>query len=338
MDDGGQMNVTEAAMRKAAGEALRQLDDAVAVLLFGSRARGTSDARSDWDVAVITREAERLEQPSAFSRIPAEVNTVAMPLARLREKRNAAGHLAVSLVREGRLLAGRIPYLGELERRPRMQPEQLKNGADNILRIINRIREAGEALIAAFDLEDQMRWFGMTLVEDSSDAAELFVKLAMQRRIGHFPYGHDLNKLAAVLERQDRGRRWQDLVILIRNLNGHTNHDHQMMYGEVPVDAEAVNRAKDRFSLLIPALAEEYEDAARTPVLAQVGDQALGKLRNLCKEAVERFPVDIALPTDDFDDTALAVRKALPSIRSTYVNVAAPRSASPSRGRSHEVW
>ncbi len=71
MDDSIQIDITEARLRDAACEAMRQLDDAEALLLFGSRARGTARPDSDWDVAVITREAARVDpDPPAAACLP----------------------------------------------------------------------------------------------------------------------------------------------------------------------------------------------------------------------------------------------------------------------------
>ncbi len=53
-----------------------------------------------------------------------------------------------------------------------------------------------------------MAGFGRTLVEDSADTAELFAKLAMERRLGHFPHGHGLERLADTLDASDTERRW----------------------------------------------------------------------------------------------------------------------------------
>ncbi len=322
-------SITEATLRNAARQALRDLDDALAVLLFGSRAYGTARPDSDWDVAMITHEAERIRPPDAFSHLQAEINIVTMPLARLRKKRNDAGSLAVSIARDGKLLAGHIPYLGHLEQKPRMKPEELTDGAHGILRIIIVLGREAAATADPTAPEFEVAGFGRTLVRESTDAVELFAKLAMQRRIGHYPYSHDLNALASTLEGRDTERRWGNLVTLLRNLNGDTRGHHLAMYAETQVSAADVDHAAGRFTLLLPALVDEFRDAALTPTLAEAANSVLADLHGGCQRVLQGFPETLEPVPEDFGDIAAAAHEALPDMRRAFNEIVNPPSMTP---------
>ena len=60
---------THTRLRRTAAEAVRSVPGVEAVVLFGSRARGTARQASDWDIAILSRAApaERTRLPGSFS-------------------------------------------------------------------------------------------------------------------------------------------------------------------------------------------------------------------------------------------------------------------------------
>ncbi len=99
------------ALRAAARAALAADGNVRAVLLYGSRARGDHCPLSDWDIALVTRRGGwRLchRRPAGW-RNADEFETpffLRLSEAELRAKRDAAGHPAFALARDGVLLAG----------------------------------------------------------------------------------------------------------------------------------------------------------------------------------------------------------------------------------------
>ena len=99
------------ALRAVARSALAADGNVRAVLLYGSRARGDHGPRSDWDIALVTRRGGcRLchRRPAGW-RNADEFETpffLRLSEAELRAKRDATGHPAFALARDGVLLAG----------------------------------------------------------------------------------------------------------------------------------------------------------------------------------------------------------------------------------------
>ncbi len=204
-----------------------------------------------------------------------------------------------------------------------MEPEELEEGAESILGVVENLGVLGARAARSVTSEAAVARFGRTLAEASADAAELFAKMAMQRRLGHYPFSHDLNELASSLEERDTERRWRDVATLLRRLNGYTRRDHKTMNGRVSIDFDDVGRAGERFAALVPALVTEFEDAAQTPALAETANSALAELHDLYREATDLFPSFVESPPDGFGEMASAVREVLSAVRSAYERGAA---------------
>ena len=119
--------VAEPDLLEAAARTLDAVPGAEAVLLYGSRARGSAMPDSDWDVAVVTREEFFL--PDQYGRTPIEalhpsVNAIFLGTDLLRHKRNSPGHIAREVLRDGRLLAGRMPRVGRIKKNPPMEHQE----------------------------------------------------------------------------------------------------------------------------------------------------------------------------------------------------------------------
>ncbi len=314
--------VSEAELARAARETLAEAPDALAVLLFGSRAGGTATPHSDWDVAVITQKTDRPESLTPLDRLPGFVVPVAMPLSRLREKRNAAGHLAVSLLRDGRLLTGVLPEVGKLNRRPEMEPADFAQWAENIRRRFDSLGNDAGALAERKDAVSA-RDLGVTLAESTARISELFAKLVLDRRLGHYPFSHDLNDLGATLEAEDSDGRWRDKVALIRQLDGDTRHHHQAMYINRTIAASDIECGAQRIVLLADALVEEHRDAVATPVLKDAATTALAEIAGRGKWRRDRLPEEGMALHGVAGPVAEAAARALPAVRDAFARFAA---------------
>jgi len=323
--------ISDIALREAARQALHDINGAMALLLFGSRARGDAKPDSDWDIAVVTDGSDRdwvrrgtvrfPPRPAAFDELPGEINVLAIPFETLRAKRNAAGHMAVAIARESQPLAGDLPHLGVLERRPRMRPEELTEKFGGIRRIVRSLGSDAANAASPDASENELVDFGRTLAVDSSDAAELFVKMAIQRRVGKHLRGHDLQILADRLEKHDSDGRLNDLVTLVRGLNGDTQKHHQGIYDSTEITAEDIALACERLRLLLPALLSELEDAALTPDLAAAAEDAMTEYRDICRKVLDRFTDGIREVPQGSGEMATVAIDALSDIRSALASV-----------------
>jgi len=100
------------AARQAARRALDADPEVLAVLLYGSRARGDARPDSDWDIALVTARGRLRPSsmppdgwgPVADSTL---IDVAHISEGELRRKADAIGHIALSIVREAVILAGR---------------------------------------------------------------------------------------------------------------------------------------------------------------------------------------------------------------------------------------
>jgi len=241
-------------------------------------------------------------EPGAFAEIGAEIDILSITEGTLRARRNACGHLAASLAREARVLAGEMPDLGKLERSPRVWPEDLSGWIDSIL---SQIENLGYRVIGTGVSRKELVRFGRTLVALSSDAAERFARMAIQRRTGTFGWNHDLHALAKELQAKNRDGKWDGPVAVIREMNGQTRRHHKN-YPNIRLTARDARLGLARFRLLLAALEEELTDAVRTPDLAPAATVGLAEYRELCRKATGFFPDTVqALPDDPFTTAAV---------------------------------
>ena len=130
--------MSEAVLRAAAEHALGQ-GHAIAALLFGSRARRTAGAWSDWDVCFITERApdpvriEALEDDHPVWGSP-QVDTTWLPRADF-DRGVAAGSLEAEVARDGRPLAGDA----DVAKRARVVPFETETVLRNLGRTSRRL-------------------------------------------------------------------------------------------------------------------------------------------------------------------------------------------------------
>ncbi|MDE0256052.1 MAG: nucleotidyltransferase domain-containing protein [Rhodospirillaceae bacterium] len=281
--------VAERDLREAAARTLDAVPGAEAVLLFGSRARGNADPESDWDIAIVTSDSTGRCEPSDRTPIEAlgpRVNALYLSRDQLCDKRNSPGHVAREILREGRLLAGRMPRVGRIERSPPMKYEEFLEKSSSAL---DDMAAAGHAFGRAIAGEPQKYIFrsAPSFVRHSADAAEHLAKLMMFRRGVAPPRWHDLNGLAEFLESSDPDGRWSETAAAIRAMNGHSRRHHMAAYSGVK--AEDISHAIDRLQRVCEAFVAECADAARDPGLSAAAEEQIADLRQSSAEVAREL-------------------------------------------------
>ena len=98
---------THARLKRTAVEAVGSIPGIDAVVLYGSRARGTARAASDWDIAILSHAAPDNERAAEklFGHLEL-VQPVVMPPESIDEHCDTGTRLEAAIARQGRLLAG----------------------------------------------------------------------------------------------------------------------------------------------------------------------------------------------------------------------------------------
>ncbi len=317
--------VAEPDLLEAAARTLDIMPEAEAVLLFGSRARSSARPDSDWDVAVVLR-GENIGFGQC-GRTPIEalhpsVNAIFLGADLLRDKRNSPGHIAREVLRDGRLLAGRMPRIGRIKRNPSMENDEFirKSTAAR-----GNIYRAGQAFVDALSaapipaMEEDVQSF----VCRSADAAEHLAKLMMFRRGVTPPHWHDLNKLAGCLESTDPDARWKKAAAAIRAMNGDTRRHRMAEY--IGVTADDVSHAIARLQRVGQAYVDECAEAGMDPRLRAAVIDQLATLRERSGKIARTL--DLAKPAPLESEAVMAKRLA-----AQYGN------ESLAREKAAEVW
>lgn len=228
---------TEERLRRAAVAAVEARSGIEAVVLFGSRARGAADPRSDWDVAILVARAGTMEERSVRAALQGleGVNAIVLTPGAIREHRNQAGRIEAAVARQGRLLAGGWTRPRCRKENLDMEPEEFGEG------LTIATGDLRGAVTALCDAAADGRTCAANAVELSQQAAEAVAK-AVIAGFGLSPAAaHDLEALAAQLESAYRGRRKgeeerRSFASAIRGLNGNTRAAHAARYLRRPVE------------------------------------------------------------------------------------------------------
>ena len=185
----------------ADGAGSRRLAGIEAVVLFGSRARGTARQASDWDIAILSHAAPDDERAARrlFGKLE-RVHPIVMNPESIEEHCNQGIRIESMIARQGRLLAGDwTPPPCRMEDLD-MTPEDLKRNLDIAT------RDLRSAFLALCDAALDDNPYVENVVEDSQQAAETLAKTIVAG-FGLSPATvHDLDVLADQLENAYRGR------------------------------------------------------------------------------------------------------------------------------------
>ncbi len=230
-------------LRRTAVKAVETCPGVEAVVLFGSRARGTAHRGSDWDVAVLSRADSTVEQHACGLLGEHErVNAFVLKPEAIEENRDQASRIEAAIARQGRLLAGawnrpqcRMEHL-------EMEPEDFRGDLETA------VRDIQNAVSVLCDAALDGDVYVPNLVEFSQRAAEAVAKSIIAGH-GLSPIAtHELNELAAQLENAYRGRRGAEervrYAAAIRRLNGNARAARGARYvrGRVEAPSDTVER------------------------------------------------------------------------------------------------
>ena len=228
---------THERLRRTAAEAVGSIPGIEAVVLFGSRARRTARATSDWDIAILSHAAPDDERAATrlFDKLE-RVYPIVMKPESIEEHCNEGTRLESAIARQGRLLAGEwTPPPCRIENLD-VNPEDLKRNLDTTT------GDLRSAFVALCDAAFKDLLYVPKAVEESQQAAEALAKTVIAG-FGLSPATvHDIDTLATQLENAYRGRTRDAeerrlFAASIRELDGNTEAAHGARYHAAPVEA-----------------------------------------------------------------------------------------------------
>ena len=243
------METTLERLRERAEEVVRRTPEIEAVVLFGSRARGTAGPGSDWDVALVGKSGKTPEAAYRFFGELPGVRLLGFRAGEIERHKDTAGALEAALARQGVTLAGAW-------RRPVCRKEALSMEVVRIrAHLANATDQTDKAVRAGIEHLYAMEWERgdwTLLTTGSVDAAEHVAK-AVLTGYGLSPREvHFLDALAEQLANAYRGRHdprqagWAERV---RAMNGTTRtrrlHDSDYRRFVAP-PAEPLERSVER--------------------------------------------------------------------------------------------
>ena len=232
-------STTHERLRRTAAEAVGSIPGIKAVVLYGSRARGTARAASDWDVAILSHASPDDERVARrFFDDLERVHPIVMKPESIEAHCNQGTRLESAIARQGRLLAGEwTPPPCRIENLD-VTPEDLGENLETA------VRDLRSVFLALCDAALDGVLYVPNVVEDSQQAAEALAKTVIAG-FGLSPVAvHDLNALATQLENAYRGRIRESeerrrFAAAIRALDGNTKVAHEARYHKGPVEPPA---------------------------------------------------------------------------------------------------
>ena len=242
-------STTQARLRRTATEAVGSIPGIEAVVLFGSRARGTARATSDWDIAILSHASPDDERAArrVFDDLE-RVHPIVMKPESIEAHCNEGLRIESAIARQGRLLAGEwMPPPCRTEDLD-VEPEDFKRHLDTAT------LDLRSALVALCYAAHRELLYVPKVVEESQQAAEAVAKTVIAG-FGLSPATvHDLDELAAQLESAYRGRTGgaedrMSFATAIRELDGNTKAAHGARYEAMPVEMPERTAARVRRTL-----------------------------------------------------------------------------------------
>ena len=247
--------------------------DVHAILLFGSRARGTARPDSDWDIAVVVDDpkmkhviqSKRTPPPAPFDGYT-NLDVLTLTPDIIVQDRCAFGRIAQQIAQDGHPLIGDWP----MNQSPSEAPAALilpKDWRSDILKSLNYATEALTKIekYKQGHLYDDVENYCGFFIENSQMAAEHLVKVMLKRRKVTPTHTHNIERLAHQMRSQrpeDVSKNdWSALAARIEPLNGDSHRDHQAGYGEFELSTENITRSVTRVSKTFLLLVDEVESA-----------------------------------------------------------------------------
>ena len=311
--------ITERELTAACRETLRRWPQARAAVLFGSRARGTANPDSDWDVAIVLEGGElRHPRParSVFPQpeLPADlphVDVWALSEEDLRRNARALGTLPYVVCRDGRVLAGEWNRPDPVQ----MEQEAAVNSEDWARRMELVLAKVHAGITSIEAMSASRTWAAgvgdcTNFLQSSANAAELLVKAAIERRGMPADRSHDIARLAVEFgaRRPDESALGQRMAAL----NGESRAHHIAMYEFQPPEGPDVRAAIRRLAGTLDLWASEVETtgdemAAHLDRLVQSGADRAGTWTGLVSAPIN--------PKTDEDQAAQASVEAALTLR-----------------------
>ena len=210
---GAMKPTTREQLRRAAVQAVETCPGIEAVVLFGSRARGTARTRSDWDVAVLSR-ANAVAERKACALVGdlERVNPIVLRPESIEEHRDQAARTEAAIARQGQLLAGTWT-------RPECRLEHLEVTPEDFQRDLEiAIRDVENAVTQLCNAALDNDVYVPNAVELSQQAAEATAKSIIAGHGLTAVSTHELNKLATQLRNAYRRRAGRDTRRLMEKL------------------------------------------------------------------------------------------------------------------------
>ena len=243
------METTLERLRERAEEVVRRAPAVEAVVLFGSRARGTAGTGSDWDIALIGKSGKTPEAAyRLFGELPG-VRLLGFRAGEIERHKDTAGALEAALARQGITLAGAWQRPACRKEALSMDVVRMRANLDNATDAVTRAVMAGIDYLHARGRK-RSDWTPVTT--GSVDAAE-HVGKAILTGYGLSPREvHFLDALAEQFANAYRGRndpRQAEWAERIRAMNGTTRtrrlHDADYRRFVAP-PAEPLERSVER--------------------------------------------------------------------------------------------
>ncbi len=247
-----------------------------AVVLFGSRAKGTAAPDSDWDLAFLVDHPEVKHVTSLQNYWPdnpfrnhRDVNACVLSVTYLKTHMYNFGQISHQIARYGEPLLGEWEVNREfLDKMTRSRPDDwdryLNESYQNLRNFLHAVRD--------FKLEEDARHLHSIVnvaIMTSQRAAEYLVKGIVLRRYIEPRKSHDIAGLADDLLHQKPheidATQWSAFAKRIPVLDGYSTQDNQAAYEVRAPDEATIHRACARIANTVTLFADEVASALRPP-------------------------------------------------------------------------